>query len=378
MTRNRNFLSWSVFALLFGLGTSQAVEKDTPVQSSPVAAKYETTQVPNQEDSADDPAFWLHPENPEKSIVIGSNKKGGVLLYNLKGKEIFHWNQTPINNVDVRYDFPFKGKKIDIVVGSSKETNGIHVFQMNKDGKGLTLISKTIKTGPSAYGVCLHKDLKNRKFYAFVTHKTGSIEQWLLADDGKGEVKGSLVRTMTLSSQTEGCVADDEYGKLYAAEEGVGLWKFDTSPDEDSDGKLVASIEKNKNLVADLEGVSLYHTGTGQGYILLSVQSKDQFAVFDRKGKNEYLLNFGIREKGTEASVDAITHTDGIDVIPTNLGPDFPMGVFMAQDDENHDAQGGLENQNFKLVPWESIASSINFPLIIDNTWNPRKPTLRD
>jgi len=39
----------------------------------------------------------------------------------------------------------------------------------------------------------------------------------------------------------------------------------------------------------------------------------------------------------------------------------FPKGAFAAQDDENDD-----QWQNFKIVPWEAIAQSGRFPLIID------------
>ena len=49
------------------------------------------------------------------------------------------------------------------------------------------------------------------------------------------------------------------------------------------------------------------------------------------------------------------------------LGPAFGQGAFVAQDGHN---SGG--NQNFKLVPWENIATAITPNLIIDTGWNPR------
>ena len=50
------------------------------------------------------------------------------------------------------------------------------------------------------------------------------------------------------------------------------------------------------------------------------------------------------------ACVDAVTGSDGIEVSTANLGPAFPNGAFVTQDDSND----GL-NQNFKLVPLEQI-----------------------
>lgn len=37
----------------------------------------------NLDDAADDPAVWIHPETPERSLVIGSNKRGGIATYTL-------------------------------------------------------------------------------------------------------------------------------------------------------------------------------------------------------------------------------------------------------------------------------------------------------
>ena len=66
--------------------------------------------------------------------------------------------------------------------------------------------------------------------------------------------------------------------------------------------------------------------------------------------------------------IDKVTGTDGIDVVNSYLGPAFPKGVFIAQDDENDDG-----NQNYKLVPWQAIAEAASPPLKVDIFWNPRK-----
>ena len=55
--------------------------------------------------------------------------------------------------------------------------------------------------------------------------------------------------------------------------------------------------------------------------------------------------------------VSAVLATlDGIEVVATSLGPAFPGGLFVCQDD---DQDGGV-NQNFKLVPWRSIAVALD------------------
>ena len=62
-----------------------------------------------------------------------------------------------------------------------------------------------------------------------------------------------------------------------------------------------------------------------------------------------------------------MTETDGIDVTNFPLGPDFAQGLFVVQDGKNDDG-----NQNFKLVPWQTIAGAVDPALVIDTTWDPR------
>jgi hypothetical protein len=65
-----------------------------------------------------------------------------------------------------------------------------------------------------------------------------------------------------------------------------------------------------------------------------------------------------------DSAIDGTSSTDGIDVMSAPLGAGFPNGLFVAQDGDNDTG-----NQNFKLVPWESVAGSA---LAIETDWNPR------
>jgi hypothetical protein len=77
-------------------------------------------------------------------------------------------------------------------------------------------------------------------------------------------------------------------------------------------------------------------------------------------------MNFRIVEN-SHLGIDRVSNTDGIVVSNAPLGPNFPKGVFVAQDGSNSG-----ENQNFKLVPWENIAAATDPHLLIDTEWNPR------
>jgi len=157
----------------------------------------------------------------------------------------------------------------------------------------------------------------------------------------------------------------------------VGIWKYGaepTDPADDASRVLVDSANGGGHLAADVEGLTIYYARGTEGYLLASSQGEgspgnpltDTFAVYCREGNNEHLMNFRIIANGA-AGIDKVSNTDGIAVTSAPLGSRFPKGIFVAQDGSN---TGG--NQNFKAVPWESIATAITPGLAIDVEWNPR------
>ena len=57
-------------------------------------------------------------------------------------------------------------------------------------------------------------------------------------------------------------------------------------------------------------------------------------------------------------------------MLNVGLGSAFPGGIFVAQDGSNPGA-----NQNFKFVPWPTIANAANPPLVVDSTYVPQPLT---
>ena len=53
-----------------------------------VTATVETEPVPHSGDSADDPAIWIHPTDPAQSMIIGTDKHGGLAVYDLAGAQL--------------------------------------------------------------------------------------------------------------------------------------------------------------------------------------------------------------------------------------------------------------------------------------------------
>jgi 3-phytase len=341
-----------------------------------VQAQGETGAVADGDDAADDPAIWLDPKNPAESKIIATNKGGGILVYDLNGKQLQSYKTGKMNNIDVRYDFPLGRRKVDIVAATNRTTNTIDVFALTGDtGELQNIVGEPIKSGMGeVYGFSLYHSLRTGKFYALVLGKGGEFEQYELYDNGSGKVAGKLVRHFSLASQSEGLVADDEYGLMYIAEEDAAVWKYGAEPDDGSKVIKQVDIADGRRLQDDIEGLTIYYGKDGSGYLIASSQGSNSYAIYEREGGNKYITNFTIADSG---QIDGTTETDGIDVIGFGLGGKYPNGILVAQDDANY--EGGKKiNQNFKIVGWDQIANGAQSKLNIDNTVDPRQLVKRE
>jgi 3-phytase len=320
-----------------------------------VAASIETEPTPRgkNDDSADDPAIWIHPQNIEKSVIIGTDKKGGLATYDLAGKQLNYYASGDMNNCDLRSGFELNGDTIDILAASNRTMQSVSLFRISENGTLDSIHSRIIKSAMTeeVYGLCMYQSKKNGLFYVFVNGKSGEVEQYeLFAADNKIDAK--LVRTLKLATQTEGMVADDETGTLYVGEEKAGIWKFNAEPDGLTEGKIIQkSSDDNPNIRYDIEGLAIYATDSVNGYLIASTQGNFSYAIFERQGENKYLGSFRI----TENVVDAVEETDGLDITTVAL-PGFPKGMLVVQDGFNYEGRK-KQSQNFKYISWNEIAA---------------------
>lgn len=363
------------FAVLIFAGCQ--TEPEGPVVytqiDSVVVADIETVPVNSSvsTDAADDPAIWIHPDDPSRSLILGTNKKSGITMYNLQGEEVHFYNVGNVNNIDVRYGFLFgNGDRADIAACSERIHNKTLIYRINADEGSLTDISsgdRFMSDIAEVYGFCLYRSPGTGSFYAFINGKSGIIEQWELSPFGENEITGQVVRTLNVDSQPEGMVADDDLGYLYVGEENYGIWKFNAEPDSNEEPLFITdSDESNPKITYDIEGLTIYYAKNGKGYLIASSQGNDSYAIFERGGENKYLGSFEIMD----GDFDGTEGTDGIDVTNINLGDPFSKGMFVVQDDENI-TNGAVQPQNFKGVSWEKIANLFDPPLIINNTYSP-------
>ena len=61
----------------------------------------ETAPTPSDDDAADDPAIWVHPNDPARSLILGSDKAEGLGIYDLRGARVGFLAVGSVNNVDV-------------------------------------------------------------------------------------------------------------------------------------------------------------------------------------------------------------------------------------------------------------------------------------
>ena len=327
----------------------------TPAKS--VFATVETEPVASINDAADDPAIWVHPTDPARSLVIGTDKKNGLDVYDLSGKRVQTLPDGRMNNVDIRYDFPLAGRKIAIVAATNRTDQTLALYGVDAHGRLSNVADGKIATGlADPYGLCMYRNSDGEYFVFANDGDTGAFKQWQL--EARGDKVGArVVREFLVGSQAEGCAADDGTGHLYIAEEDVGLWRYSASP---NGGDVRAQVDSvaGGNLTADAEGVTIFYGSGESGYLIVSSQGSNDYNVYRRDGENTFLGKFAIVD--SPAGIDGTTDTDGIDVTSAPLGSAFPHGVFIAQDGKNTSPSAA---QNFKLVPWESIAKALNLPL---------------
>ena len=327
-----------------------------------LSAQLETEPVQSSGDAADDPAIWLHPHDQSKSLVVGTDKTSGIEVYGLDGRRVQRVEAGLTNNVDSRR-LPNPWPEGSALLAASNRTgNRISLFLMSPAGHLAWLSSSDIQTDLNEiYGLCLYAE--DERLFAFVNDKDGRYQQWQLTidrlgvenayDDSEVRVDGELLREFAVSSQPEGCVADDRYRRLFIGVEDEGVRWIHASPDESTELHTLADVD-GERLVDDIEGVDIVELGD-RGYLIVSSQGNNTYALFDRLPPFDYRGSFALSES-EDGAVDGTSDTDGLAVSSTLSTEEFPHGLVVVQDGSN---TGPLLNQNFKLISWADIADRL-------------------
>jgi 3-phytase len=303
----------------------------------------------------DDPAIWINPADPLKSLIVGTDKNsdGALYVYNLDGKivQVVDGLKRP-NNVDISGGLVLGGKAVDIAVTTERERQRLRVFTL-PDMKCVDRGDLVVFDGDKArapMGVALYRRPRDGALFAITGGKSGPAEgylaQYRLEDDGTGGVKLTLVRQFGAYSgkkEIEAIAVDAELGYVYYSDETFGVRKYAADPDAPDAGRELARFGTT-GFVSDHEGISIYRHADGTGYILVSDQQANRFQVFPREGRPGKPHEHPLLRAVTVAAVES----DGSEVTNVPLGANFPHGLFVAMSN----------GKVFHYYSWDDVAAA--------------------
>jgi 3-phytase len=305
------------FGFIFAQGELPTV---TAVLETPTVLDMDETPNGERRGDADDVAIWVHPTDVTKSIVVGVLKEGGLDVYDLKGQVLQSMSPEGVryNNVDLVYGVPLANEPVDILVATDRYKDNLAIFKINAETGELSDITdpnaplffttegEVPNKETTAYGLALYQS-PSGKLYAFVNRNdTGELVQVELVENN-GMMSYQTVHSFSLpipeggeasDAQTEGMAVDPEFGVLYIGQENVGVWKTSAEPNGDMGPMLIHAVDDNI-LYADVEGLTIYFANNGTGYLLVSSQGNNSYAVYTREGDNEYLGSFQLLPRVT-------------------------------------------------------------------------------
>ena len=313
-----------------------------------IQPKYVTEKVVYD---SDDPAIWVNSKDPAASLIIGTDKEvnGGLYVFDLHGKVV---KMVPElgrpNNVDIAYGFKLNDELVDIVITTERSNNQLRIFSVPDmepiDNGGLEVFEGVDERGPM--GIALYST-SDGVLYAIVGRTDGPLEgylwQYRIEDAGNGNVKLVKVREFGKYSgvkEIEAIAVDNELGFVYYADEAFGVRKYYANP---AMGNEELALFGTDDFGRDIEGISIYKTDDKTGYILISDQQVGTFNIYPREGTLEDQNRHQLIK-----SVELMTlESDGSEVSSTNLGPEFPKGIFVAMSTD----------KTFHIYDWRDIAS---------------------
>jgi len=332
-----------------------------------IEAEYATASLSND---PDDPAIWVHPVDPSRSVIIGTMKvaapAGAIVVFGMDGqiRQVISGIDRP-NNVDVEYGFRLGDRVIDIAVATERLKRQLRVFRIDPaDGRlvdlgGVPILDGQQDDAGAPMGLGLYRRERDAAIFAIVAPKTGPREgylwQYRLSDAGGGRVGAAFVRrfgkfsatTVREENEIEAVAVDDALGYVYYADEGDGIHKWHADPDHPEAGRELAHFGRN-GFRGDREGIAIYALPDGTGYLVCTDQLDDdsEYRLYPREGTagnpHDHSREIAVLRGGADS-------TDGIEISSRPLGPGLPNGVLIAMNSAA---------QNFLVFRWQDVAAA--------------------
>ncbi len=297
-----------------------------PALAVSVPLSYETTVPPGGHGDLDSPAVWIAP-NPQSTYLLVTDKTqnfieihdaiNNVYLGRLGGTGSTPGYLARPNAVSVAYGVQTGGGLKDVAFVVERDNHRVSVFAM-PFGFYLGSIGSAVLDKPM--GIALQWDGPQLRIW--ITDTGPAIQKVYVFDVGPGPqgVVGtqSLTFAVPAGAILETIMVDAVNARALVCDENASdVMVFNLQ------GTLINRFGAG-HFVEDTEGMAIYDTGNGTGYVIVTDQmaSPVEWEVFDRQDFH-FLRNFS-------GSAEA---TDGIVLVQTPL-PNFPQGVLFAAHDD--------------------------------------------
>jgi len=347
-------LALALFNSACGQTAGKKVTINLPYVNLPAIKPVIVTQP--VEFDTDDPAIWVNKADPAKSLVIGTDKnaEGALYVFDLNGKivadKVVRGLKRP-NNVDLAYGLMLNGKPTDVAITTERMTHKLRIYSLPNmkpvDNGGIEVfVGETGFEFRDLMGISIYT-AKDGKMYAIAGRKNGPTNggylwQYLMTDDGTGNVKLTLVRKFGEYSgkkEIESIAVDNELGYIYYSDEQVGVRQYYADP---AKGDKQLAIFGTSGFEVDHEGISIYKLTDTTGYILVSDQGANRFQIFSREG----IQKEPFKHRLLKVANVAARQSDGSDVVNMPLNSTFKHGLFVVMSTD----------KTFHYYRWEDIA----------------------
>ena len=325
---------------------------------------YTTGSYPNA--NADSPAVWVSTEAPDESLLFVTEKDldrvevwyaatglpheslpflGGEVDSSEPGQ----FNRP--NGVWILYHVPFRETFCDILLVTDQRNTRVQIFRLPE----LTYFGEFANDDlGKPYGFASYHDGTDIFIYVTDAVETQKVKRYRLVE--RGEVLGAeLLATFGEESGpgafrrgVESMVADPVHNRLHLCgdEGGDFIHVFDL------EGRYTGITYGEPEFQYDQEGIVLYDTGAGQGYLIASDQYRggnpNEFEVFDRVS----LESLGHFECPRDAPL-ITSNTDGAYLSQRPL-LGFPNGAFFAVNDD----------KDTHAYDWTDIAEAMDLEIV--------------
>jgi len=274
----------------------------------------------------------------EPLIAAGDPLQNGLYVFRVDGGLVQVLPYGAMRGVDSRSNLALGSAPATVIAAAAAVTQQV-VFGSYAPAGGLTDVTGTAVQSPSASALTLYRP-GDAGLELFVDNSAGTVRRFVLEDDGSGLIAGTQTGMISLPGVPSAMVVDDRFGTLYAAIPAQGVFRVDLRTGTPS---LLASISGG-GFNGNVAGLTFYPLSDGGGLLLTTVPSQDDVTVHALAGPSRatFLTRFTV----TSGSL-TVRGPQHVDVVPNRM-PGFDAGLFVIHD---------VAFANYKLVPWEAVAT---------------------